>query len=102
MTLVMVIMICVGCALILAGAAVLGVRAMRLAKAARDAGVSSEDYVQSVIRAGREAELRAGRVADKQRVVAERLSSLSATIAELNYLRDQIDEATGHVFTIKS
>ena len=102
MTLVMVIMICVGCALILAGVAVLAVRAIRLAKAARDAGLSSEDYLRSVIRASKEVELRVERVAAKQRVVAERLESLSATVGELNYLRDQIDEATGHVFTIKS
>lgn len=102
MTLVMIIMICVGCALILAGLAVLGYRAIKLARAVRAAGLSSTDQVHAVMRRGQELAPRMERLATKQKVVAERLHSLSATTNELNYLKDQLDEATGHLSKLKS
>jgi hypothetical protein len=102
MNLVMIIMICVGCALIVAGLVVLGYRAARLARTARDAGLSSMDQVQAVMRRGQDLVPRLQELEIGQRVVAERLRSLSATTAELSYLKDEIDRATGHLSKLKS
>ena len=102
MTIVMVIMICVGCALILAGLAAVGYRVLKLARAARGTGFSARDYFYSVMRLSREVGLRVDRLSAKQRVLAERLQSLSASTARLNYLRDQLDQATGYLFKLKS
>ena len=102
MTLVMVIMICVGCALILAGLATVGYRAVKLARAAKSAGFSSTEELQAVIRRSRDLAPRMEEVAAKQQLVAERLQSLSATIGDLNYLKDQLDQATGHLSKLKS
>jgi len=102
MTLVMIIMICVGCALVLAGLAALGYRAIKLARAARDVGLSSMEQVHAVMRRSQDLVPRAQELATKQKVVAERLQSLSATVNELSYLRDQLDRATGYLSKLKS
>ena len=102
MTLVMIIMICVGCALIIAGLAFVGYRAFRLFKAARNAGISSMDEVQVVIARAQRLAPKVEQLADRQKVVAERLQSLSATTGSLNYLKDQLDQATGRLYKLKS
>ncbi len=102
MTLVMIIMICVGCALILGGLGVLGHRAYRLAKAARNTGLNSRDDIQLVIRRGQNLGSKFNEMQTKQKIVAERLESLSATTERLSYLKDQLDQATGHLSKLKS
>ena len=98
----MIIMICVGCALIVAGLVVLGYRAIGLVRAARDAGLSSMDEVQTVMRRGQGLVTRVQKLEIGQKVVAERLRSLSATTSELTYLRDELDRATGRLSKLKS
>jgi predicted ArsR family transcriptional regulator len=102
MTLAMIIMICVGCALIVAGLAAVGYRAVKLAGAARKAGVSSMDQVHEVMRRGQAIVPRVEQLMAKQKVVAERLQSLSATTNKLGYLADQLDQATGRLSKLKS
>ena len=78
-TIIMVVLICVGCATGLSGLGYVGYRAWLLMKTVRAAGISSRAHVQQVM--GRAARL-APRVRDleaKQRAVAEGLSRLSAT-----------------------
>jgi hypothetical protein len=102
MTLVMIILICVGCALIIAGLAVLAYRAIKLVRAARDVGLSSMRQIGGVVRRGQELAPRMEQVVTKQRAVAERLQRLSATVSDLNYLKDQLDQATGGLSKLKS
>jgi hypothetical protein len=72
MTLVMIIMICVGCALIVAGLAFAGYRGFRFARAAKAAGLSSKDEVQVVIGRGRRLVPKFEEMASKQKVVGGR------------------------------
>jgi hypothetical protein len=78
-TIIMVVLICSGSALAIAGVVVVAYRAWRLIKTARAAGISSRAHVQQVM--GRAARL-APRLRDlevKQKAVAERLQRLWAT-----------------------
>jgi hypothetical protein len=78
-TIIMVVFICVGSALGIAGLTVAAYWARRLVKTARAAGISSRAHLQQVM--GRAARL-APRVQElqiKQKAVAEKLSRLSAT-----------------------
>jgi hypothetical protein len=102
MTTIMIVMICVGCAAIIAGLAALGVQAFRLAKNARKAGLASIGQVQAVIRKGEQLVPRIQEFGDKQKEMAERLENLSATSRQLNYLKESLDEATGHLSSLKS
>ena len=102
MTTIMIVMICVGCAAIIAGLAVLGIQAFRLAKTARRAGLASIGQVQAVIRRGEQLVPRIAEFGEKQKELAERLENLSATSRQLSYLKDSLDEATGHVSSLKS
>ena len=91
----MIIMICVGCALIIAGLVVLAVQARRLQKAAQAAGISSMDQVREVARRVQELPPRIEETSLKAKAAAERLQSLSAATDKLNYLKKEFDEATG-------
>jgi phosphopantothenate synthetase len=102
MTTIMIVMICVGCAAIVAGLAALGIQAFRLARTARDAGLSSMAQVQAVIRRGQQLVPRIQEFGEKQKEMAERLEHLSATSRQLNYLKESLDEATGHISGLKS
>jgi hypothetical protein len=102
MSLIMIIMICMGCAFIIAGLVVVGYRAIGLVRAARDAGLSSMDQIQAVMRRGQGLAPRVHKLEVGQKVVAERLRSLSATTGELSYLKDEVDRATGHLSKLKS
>ena len=78
-TLIMVVLICVGCALGLAGLVAMGFQAVSLLRTARKAGVSSKARLQEI--AGRAQRLgpRLRELETKQKAVAEALTRLSAT-----------------------
>jgi type II secretory pathway pseudopilin PulG len=78
-TIIMVVLICVGSALGIAGLTVAGYRAWRLMKTARAAGISSRAHLQQVM--GRAARLapRLRSLEAKQKAVAEGLERLSTT-----------------------
>lgn len=100
-TLIMVVLICLGCALAIAGLAVAGHYGYRLFKAARKAGLGSKGELQDVIRRVRALEPRVRELKEKQEVVAERLRSISATTNKLNYLKGEIDRSTGLLSKMK-
>ena len=102
MTTIMIVMICVGCAAIIAGLAALGIQAYRLAKNARRAGLASIGQAQAVVRRGEQLVPRIQEFGEKQKELAERLEHLSATSRQLNYLKDSLDDATGHLSSLKS
>ncbi len=101
-TIIMIVLICLGCVLAIAGVAVLGHYAFRLVKAAKKIGITSKDELEDVIRRARALAPRVRELQKKQKVVAERLESLSATTSRLNYLKDEIDRSTGHLSQLKS
>jgi len=78
-TIIMIVMICVGCALAMAGLAFLGYRAFGLMKAAKQAGVSSRTQVQEVMGRAQRLAPRLRELEAKQKAVAEKLASFSAT-----------------------
>ncbi len=86
-TIIMVVLICLGSALGIAGLAVAGYHAWRLMKTARAAGIKSRSHAQQI--AGRAARLgpRAAELAAKQKAVAERLERLSATARRFRLFR---------------
>lgn len=98
----MIIMICVGCALIIAGLVVLAVQARRLQKAAQAAGIGSMDQVREVTRRVQELGPRIEETSLRAKATAERLESLSAATEKLNYLKKELDEATGFFTRLKS
>ena len=100
-TIVMVCLICVGCAIGIVGLAIAGVEGYRLLKAARKAGITSREDVQTAIRQARELGPRIRETQERYKVVAEKLQHLSATTSKLNYLREELDRATGHLSGLK-
>jgi hypothetical protein len=102
MTTIMIVMICVGCAAIIAGLTGLGIQAFRLAKNARKAGLTNIGQIQAVVRRGQALVPRVEEFSAKQKELAERLEHLSATSEQLNYLVDSLDEATSRVSKLKS
>jgi hypothetical protein len=98
----MIIMICLGCAAGLAGLAFVAYRGFILAKAAKKIGIGSIAELQVITRRVQDLGPRLTEIAAKQKVVAERLEDLSTTTKKLNYLRDELDAATGHISSLKS
>jgi hypothetical protein len=98
----MIVMICVGCALIIAGLVVLAIQARRLAKAAQAAGITSMDQAKDVARRVQNLGPRIEETSLRAKATAERLQSLSAATEKLNYLKKEFDEATGMVIRFKS
>jgi hypothetical protein len=96
-----IILICIGCALILAGFVYLGVMIVRLIKAAKGVGINSMTDMQIVMRKVQGLEPRFQRLERNQTVLVEGLQKLSTEAAKLTYLKDQLDEATGHISSIK-
>ena len=101
-TLIMVILICVGVALGLAGVVYAAIAGGRLVKAARKAGIASMDDVRIVLRKAEALGPRLREMQKKQKIVAERLQHLSATTSDLGYLKDEFDRATGNITHLKS
>ena len=97
-----IILICVGCALILGGLAFAAVKAVALVKAARKAGINNMADVQEVIGRVQRLEPRFRELEKNQAALAESLQSLTAEADVLNYLREQLDRATGHLSSLKS
>lgn len=101
-TIIMIVLICVGCALLIAGLMAVGLPAYRLSKAARKAGIASKADVEEVRRRIRAVEIRAREVQKRQEVVAEGLRRLSATTDQLAYLKAEYDRSVGRLFRLKS
>jgi hypothetical protein len=101
-TLIMVILICVGVAIGLAGLIYAGICAVRLMKAAQKAGINSMDEVRIIMRKVEGLGPRLRDMEKKQKVVTERMQNLLATTSKLNYLKDELDRATGGVTHLKS
>jgi hypothetical protein len=97
-----IILICVGCALILAGLALLVVRIIRLLRAARKAGINSMTDVQIVIRKVQGLEPRIRDLQRNQAAVADSMQKLSTEAAALSYLKQELDRATGNLSGLKS
>ena len=100
-TIIMVVLICVGVALMLAGLVYVAIAGVKLAKAARKAGVNSMDEVRIIMRKVQGIGPRVREMNERQQVLAERLQNLSASTAKLNYLRDEFDRATGGITHLK-
>ena len=98
----MIIMICVGCALLIAGLAVAAIQASHLVKAARASGINSLDEAKDVARRVQELGPRIEETSLRAKATAERLESLSAATGRLSYLYKQIDESVGFLFRLKS
>jgi hypothetical protein len=79
-TTIMVTLICVGCALGIAGLAVLIYQASRLFRVAHKAGVSSRAQLQEVTGRAQRLGPRLREMEAKQRAVAEKLSRFSAMV----------------------
>lgn len=101
-TILMVILICVGCVIALAGLGVLAHRGFVLFKAARAVGATSAAQVQVLSRRLQELPARIEETTARQKEVAERLEDLSAATGKLEYLLDQLDAATGRLSSLKS
>ena len=78
-TLIMVVLICVGCALGLAGLIAAGFQAIVLLRTARRAGVSSRTHLQEVMGRARRLAPRFRELETKQKAVAEAIARLSTT-----------------------
>jgi hypothetical protein len=100
-TIIMVVLICVGVALMLAGLIYAAVAGIRLVKAAQRVGIDSMDKVRIVMRKVEGLGPRFRELSEKQAIVSERLEDLSATASKINYLRDEFDRATAHVTHLK-
>ena len=98
----MIIMICVGCALFIAGLVVVAIQAARLVKAARASGINSLDEAKDVARRVQALGPRMEETSRRAKATAERLESLSAATGRLNYLYEQFDETVGFIFRLKS
>jgi hypothetical protein len=83
------------------GFAYLGVMIVRLIKAAHGVGINSMTDVNIVVRKVQGLEPRLRRLHSNQAVLVESLQKISMDAAKLGYLKDQLDDATGHITTIK-
>ncbi len=78
-TIIMVVLICLGCALGVSGLAFVGYQAWQLMKTVRAAGISSRAHLQQVMGRGARLAPRLRDLAAKQKVVVEGLQRLSTT-----------------------
>ena len=100
-TTIMVVLICVGVALALAGLIYVAITGLRLVKAAQKAGVASMDEIRIVMRKVEGLGPRMKEFNEKQKVMSERFQDLSASTSKLNYLKDELDRATGGITHLK-
>jgi hypothetical protein len=96
-----IILICIGCALILAGLVFLAVKIVGLVKAARKVGINSMTDVQIVVRKVQGLEPRFRELEKNQAALTASLQRLADEASTLNYLKDELDRATGHIRSIK-
>ncbi len=78
-SIIMVVLICLGCALGLAGLCAAAYRGLQLMKSARATGVKTKTQVQQLTGRVQRLEPRFREMAAKQKAVAEKLESLSTT-----------------------
>jgi exonuclease VII small subunit len=97
-----IIMICVGCALIVAGLVFVIVKLVALLRAARKAGINNMADIQEVVGRVQRLEPRFRELEKNQAALAESLRKLQAEAAILNYLKEELDQATGHLSSLKS
>lgn len=102
MTLAMIILIAVGCALVLAGLGIVVFVLVRLAKQARQIGITSTTDLTKITRRVEALAPRLAELERNQKVVAERLESLSATLSQLRYLWGEVDKVIGPLTRLKS
>jgi cystathionine beta-lyase/cystathionine gamma-synthase len=98
----MIIMICVGCAIGIAGLVFAGIRAWRLVKAAQAAGIHSKKDAEEVARRVQELGPRIEETSRRAQATADNLQSLSASVEKLNYLKNEFDEAIWFFTRLKS
>ena len=89
----MIIMICVGCALIIAALAYLGTRVYRLAKTATAAQKALEAEVQVLLRKQQLAMDGMAHFQAQQSVLMANVERMQAAFARLGYLMDQFSRA---------
>jgi exonuclease VII small subunit len=97
-----IIMICVGCSLIVAGLVFVIVKLVALLRAARKAGINNMADIQEVVGRVQRLEPRFRELEKNQAALAESLRKLQAEAAILNYLKEELDQATGHLSSLKS
>jgi len=97
-----IILICVGCALILGGLVYLGLKALALKNAAQKAGINNMADVQEVVGRVQRLEPRFRELEKNQAALAASLQRLAAETEVLNYLREELDRATGGLSRLKS
>ncbi|MGI5940379.1 MAG: hypothetical protein ACOX8V_06835 [Thermoleophilia bacterium] len=101
-TIIMVIMICLGCATGLAGLGLVAYRGFALLKAGKKVGIDSMADIGVIIRQIQSLDPRLREMAARQKEVAESLEDLSATTEKMSYLWSELDAATGHISSLKS
>ncbi len=101
MPVVAIILICIGCALILAGFVYLGVVIVRLIRAARAVGIKNMDDGQIVVRKAEGLEPRFRRLERNQTALMDSLQKLSEETSKLTYLKDELDKAAWHITSLK-
>jgi hypothetical protein len=92
----------VGCALGLAGLAVLVVSAIGLLRAAQKAGISNMADVREVTARVQRLEPRFRELERRQATLAESLQRLTTEAGTLSYLKKELDRATGRLSSLKS
>jgi hypothetical protein len=97
-----IVLICVGCALGLAGLVVLVVTMVGLLRAAQKAGISNMADVREVTARVQRLEPRFRELEKRQAILAESLQRLATEAGSLNYLKKELDRATGRVSNLKS
>ena len=96
-----IILICIGCALILAGLVFLVVKIVVLIRAARKVGINSMTDLQIVVRKVQGLEPRFRELEKNQAALTASLQKLADEASALTYLKDELDRATGHIRSIK-
>jgi cell division FtsZ-interacting protein ZapD len=97
-----IVLICIGCAMILGGLVYVALKARSLMKAAHKAGINNMADVQEIIGRVQRLEPRFRELERNQAALAESLQRLQAEAEVLNYLREQLVDATGTLTSFKS
>ena len=88
--------------MILGGLVYLGIKMVGLIKAARRVGINNMTDVQVVVRKVQGLEPRFRELEKKQAALAESMQKLQAEAAFLNFLKEELDRATGNLSSLKS
>jgi hypothetical protein len=97
-----IVLICIGCAMILGGLVYVALKLRTLMKAAHKAGINNMADVQEIIGRVQRLEPRFRELERNQAALAESLQRLQAEAEVLNYLREQLVDATGALTSFKS